>query len=479
MRRAETRPTLTLLLALAAALAASAAGAQEAQPPPETEGPPEPEAARPPPAPLDAPLPEGLPEVTPGRPITLDEALRLTDERNLSLAATRTELERAEAELYLAWAALFPGASGTMTLTHRDHEDATNVGGSRIVTRNQDDLSGALEVKMPLVNASIWMGIHAGRTGEEIAELTVASARQALLTSVATAYYQALTAKGLIDVQQGQIRSAARYLEVAKARFRSGVGARLDMLRARADVVRAVDQLRAAVVAFDNSRDALGILTGAGGLPTPVETADLGAPAASEAELVEQAAAKREDLRLKRAVVELADRQVDVAWMQFLPSLNASWQLTHQFTAPSSFGDQDRTRWAAYLVLSVPIYNQTRYADLDIKRAARDKAQLEAEDAAEQSALEVRRTRREYLSAIESVRTATEQAELARETLALTEAEYVSGTGSSLAVTDARRASREAELNLATKRFEAQIKLLALLRAAGEDMSELGGVSGE
>jgi outer membrane protein len=475
MRRAIGSRLAATLAASVALLAANFASAQDEQPPPEAEGPPAPEDEQPPPEPLDAPLPEGLPAVAPGQPMTLDQALEMADRRNLSLAATRVELERAEAELYLAWAALFPNASGQLTLTHRDHEDAANVGGTRIVTRNQDDLAGSLDVSMPLVNAQIWMGIHAGRTGETIAELSVESARQVLLASVATAYYQALTAKGLIDVQQGQIRSASRYLEVAKTRFRSGVGARLDVLRAQADVVRAVDALRAAVVAFDNARDALGILTGAGGMPTPVDTGDLSAPTAGEDELVERAAAQREDLRLKRAMVELADDRVDVAWMQFLPSLNASWQLTHQFTSPSSFGDQDQTRWAAYLVLSVPIYNQTRYADLDVKRAARNKAQLEAENAAQNTALRVRQARRDYLNSIEAVRTATDQAELARETLTLTEAEYVAGTGSSLAVTDARRASREAELNLAIKRFEAQTALLALLRAAGEDMSQLGG----
>jgi outer membrane protein len=361
-----------------------------------------------------------------------------------------------------------------LTLSHRDHEDTASFGGSQIVTRNQDDLNGAIDVSMPLVNAQLWLGIRAGKAGEHVAELSVQTARQALLLTVATAYYQALTAKGLIDVQQGQIRSAARHLEVAKTRFRSGIGKRLDMLRARTDVVRATDQLRAATVAFDNARDALGILTGIGGMPLPVEAAELAAPASGEAELVEQATINREDLLLKQALVELADHQLDAAWMQFLPSLNASWQLTHQFTSPSAFGDADQTRWTAYLVLSVPIYNQTRYADLDVKRAAVSKAQLEAEDAAQNAALQVRQARRSYLSAVEAVGTAVEQAELAQETLALTQAEYVAGTGSSLAVSDARRVSREAEINLAAKRFGAQIALLELLRAAGEDMRRLG-----
>lgn len=479
MRRAFNRRGITALAALGVALAAPCAWAQEERPPAEPEGPPAPAEDAPPPAPLDAPLPEGLPTISPGQPMTLGQALGLADRRNLSLAAARTDLERADAELYLAWAALFPTAKGTLTYMHRDHEDAATVGGTRIVTRNQDDLSGAIDVSMPLVNGQLWMGIHAGRAGEDVAALTVETARQALLTSVATAYYQALTAKELIEVQQGQIRSASRHLEIAKTRFRSGVGARLDVLRAQSDVVRAVEQLRAAHLAFENARDALGILTGAGGLPLPVEDRELRSPTAGEDELVEQAVERREDLRLKQSLIELADRRLDASWMQFLPSLNASWQLTHQFTTPSSFGDQDQTRWAAYLVLTVPIYSQTRYADLDVRRAAVSKAQLEAEDAAQNAALEVRRARRDYLTALDAVETAAAQAELARETLTLTEAEYIAGTGSSLAVTDARRSSREAELNLAIKRFEAQTALLALLRAVGEDMSQLGSAPAE
>jgi outer membrane protein TolC len=280
MRRATTRNGIAALVALALVLTATLAAAQVEKPVAEPEGPPALVVEPPPPEPLDAPLPEGLPTISPGSPITLSEALRRADERNLSLAATRTEIERADAELYLAWAALFPTASGTLTLSHRDHEDTASFGGSEIVTRNQDDLNGAIDVSMPLVNAQMWMGIRAGRTGEEVAELSVQNARQLLLRSVATAYYQALTAKGLIDIQQGQIRSAARHLEIAKTRFRSGVGKRLDVLRAQADVVRAVEQLRAAHTAFENARDALGILTGSGGLPLPVEAAEQSAPAA-------------------------------------------------------------------------------------------------------------------------------------------------------------------------------------------------------
>jgi outer membrane protein len=433
-------------------------------------GPPPPAAT---PVAEDAPRPAGLPVIAPGDPLTLEQALRAADERNLTLLTTRAEVEKAEADLYRAWATLAPVANGKLTLTHLDEEKAANLGGTRIVTQQQDSLSGLIEVGLPLVNPSAWMGVRAGRQGERVAELTVAQARQALLLTVAQAYYQALTAVGMIEIYEGQISSTARHLEVARVRLVSGVGSRLDVVRARSDLARTREALIGAHAALGDSRDVLGTLTGVGGLPMPVEIPELPPVSAAEEDLVRAGVEQREDLKLQRALADTAGIQSDMAWMQFLPSLGASWQLTHQFTSPSGFGSQDRTGWAAYLVLNVPIYSQTRYADLDRGRAAARQAELKAEDARANAVLAIRKARRAYLTALDRIAVAAEQAELARETLELTVSEYMAGTGNSLAVSDARRTGREAEIGLVTRRFEAQVALLGLLRATGEDLSIL------
>jgi outer membrane protein TolC len=457
-RRLSRAVVGALLLVVSPAPGQEPAAVEEPGPPPST------------PAAKDAPLPAALPAIPPGAPLTLERALRAADGRNLSLLATRAEIEKAEADLYRAWAALFPAAGGKLTLTHLDEERAMSFGSTRIVTQQQNSLTGALEVGMPLVSPSAWIGVRAGRHGERVAELTVAQARQALLLTVAQAYYQALTAAGMIEVYEGQIRSTARHLEIARVRLVSGVGARLDVVRARSDLARTREALIGAHAALSDSRDVLGTLTGIGGLPMPSEVRELPPVSASEEDLVRSGVERREDLLLQQALADGAGIQVDLAWMQFLPSLNASWQLTHQFTGSNG---QDRTGWAAYLVLSVPIYTQTRYADLDRGRAAARQAELRVEDARLSAVLAIRRARRAYLTTLDRIAVAAEQADLARETLELTVSEYVSGTGSSLAVSDARRTSREAEIGLVTRRFEAQVALLGLLRATGEDLSAL------
>ncbi|MDJ0765465.1 MAG: efflux RND transporter permease subunit [Myxococcota bacterium] len=414
-----------------------------------------------------APIPQG-------DPLTLAAAIRLADERNISLNAARTELEGAEADLHKAWGGLLPVISGGMTLTHLDKEDTTDFGGQTIVTRKQDTLSGALDVAVPLINPPAWMGVRLSKRSNRVSELTIENVRQTLLLTVARAYYQALTAKTLIQVTEAQIQSISRHLEVAKTRLRSGIGKRLDVIRAQSDLVRTREQLVSAHAAFSNARDTLGILTGIGGLPMPIEDNVIRTVTNGEADLIATGLKNREDIQLKKAISELTHSQKNLSWMQFLPSLNASWQLTHQFTEPVDPG-ADRTRWTAFLVLSIPIYSQTRYADLDKDRAAMSKATLDIADSEQNAALEIRNARRTYESAVKKVATAKEQADLARESLMLTQSEYIAGTGSSLAVTDARRSNNEAEINLAAKRFEAQIALLDLLRATGADMARLSG----
>jgi outer membrane protein len=205
----------------------------------------------------------------------------------------------------------------------------------------------------------------------------------------------------------------------------------------------------------------------------PKENRAVEAPPSSEKDILTKGLENRPDLRLKKAVVDLSDSRLKLSWMQFLPSLNLSWQLGHQFTDPGDMTSSDKTRWTAYLVLSVPLYNQTRYADLDKSRAEIAKAKIEVEDAEKNAGLEIRTAKRNYEGAMEKVASASTQAELAREILEITESEYTQGTGSSLEVTDARRTRNEAEINLATKRLESQLALLDLFRAAGDDMGEL------
>jgi outer membrane protein TolC len=426
-----------------------------------------------------------FPKITPGPNMTLFEALRAADKRNVTLSSARIEIEKAEAQLSQAWGLVLPTAQASMQLMYRDHEDTINfaesmpesmqgmVGSSDLVIMPQEDLKGSLQAGMALVNAQNWYTISAAKKGVELARMSIEQARQQILLGVAQAYYMSLMAKSLIEMYEEELKSSEHHLEVAMARFDAGTGLRIDVIRAETDMEQARQQLLGSHLAFDNARDAIGVLTGVEGLPMPVEAKPIDIPPGSDDELSKKAIQDRPDIKVKRSAVGLLETQLDAAWMQFVPTLQAGWQLDYQFTKPGDMGSDDRSRWAAVLTLTVPLYNHFRYGDLDHKRASLRQAIIQQEEAEQNATMAVRKARRDYLTALSSVTIAERQEKLAKEALLLSEASYDAGTGSSLDVTDSRRRASEALINLAAKRLEAQIALLTLISAVGEDILEI------
>jgi outer membrane protein TolC len=479
-----------MVMFLCSSLASAQGKPVEAVEPAPVEGPiPSDEAPSPVPPgpPPDTELGFELPHVSAGQPMTLEQALARTDGRNPGLAAARIEIEKAEAQLKQAYGLVLPAAQASMQLMHRDHADTVNftdslpeemipegMGTGDMVVMPQQDLKGSIGVAMPIVNVQNWLTIGSAKQGVRVAEASIEDARQQILLGVAIAYHVARQVGNLIALQEQQVRSAAHHLQIARARFAVGTGLRIDVIRAETDLEQARQELLKAHLGYDNARDALGTLTGAGGLPLPVDPPQLNAPDGDDDELVSQALAERSSIRAKREMVELMDRQLDAAWMQLLPTLDAAWGLDYQFTEPGELGSTDRSRWALIFTLTVPIYNHYRYGDLDHKRASLRQAMLQQEDAEQNLSQQVRQLRRDYLTALSSVEIAENQARLAAEALTLVEAAYEVGTGASLDVTDARRTKSAADVNLVTQRLQAQIGLLNLLSAVGRDMNQLG-----
>lgn len=406
----------------------------------------------------------------PSAGLDLASAIRAADEGNVSLRVLHSRLTIAAADVKRSWAALVPNVSANASLVHLDQADETSQAGQTITTRRQDTVAGQLRVDVPLVDATLWMGVGSARVSERIAALGFEQGRQALLLGTAQAWFQAQSAAQLVSLYEAQLLAAERHREVASLRHRSGVGARLDVVRAERQVAALREQLLSSQSTLDVARDALGTITGQGGRPTPVGEARLPRPANGDATA---SIDRRQDLRIGHAEIELAERQVTQSWARFAPSLGASWQLDHQFTKPVPMGDGDRTSWTAMLTLSVPIFNWGRYADLDAGRAAREQLRFALAETKRDAEQELRTLSRELEATTERSDLSESQVSLAREELALSERAYAEGTGSSLAVTDARSTIREAEVARVRLSLEAELLTLQLLRATGRDLAEV------
>lgn len=405
--------------------------------------------------------------------LTVEEAIRIAAERNPTLESAREDLAKASVLLQSSWAVLLPTVTAGMNYVAYDHSDSTTIGTTSVTIKQSEDLDGVLAINLPLVSATAWLGVRSAVTARKISEITFEQARQEILNTVAQASFQALTAAALIDVHEQQIKRCSRHLDIAILRHRSGTGMRLDVLRAKADLVIAREDLITAKTSLASARDALGVLLGRTTAPMVVEPAPLPVPGEDVARLEDMAGDRREDVRIAKLRVKATSEAVEQGYMKFVPTLGATWQWAQQISDIAGFGSKDPSRWYLGLSLSVPIYDHTRYPDLAQRKVEKRKAKATAEAVGLEAGLEVRTAFRSHEEALQKVGTAKEKADIARETLALVESAYENGTGDSLTVTDARRSNRTAEVGLITARFRAEVALLSLWRALGQDVREI------
>jgi multidrug efflux pump subunit AcrB/outer membrane protein TolC len=400
------------------------------------------------------------------RTVTLDEALSLAERRSPTLERLAQEIEISQARFHAAWGALLPSATSGMTLTRLDQEDSHPSYG---VTRPQDSLTGSVQIFAPIVSPSAWAGVSAARTDTERAKLSARHLHTALLSQISRSYFSGLGARSLIATQNALLSASQRHFVVAETRYLSGVGKQLEVIRARAEIVQIEKELRSARIAYQNACDSLGLLVGENGPLCPALNVDLDTSLGQreERELVGLAIEERADLMANDKAVEQARQGLNIVNLALAPTLTASWTLSHQFTEPGINVSPRRTRWTALFNLTVPLYNEPRYAKIDEARASVRIAELAAEDARRSLAFEVRGKQRAHSLAVDDLLSAEEQARLARAALELSQSAYENGTGSSLEVTDATRAARQAEIALARQQVTVQESLVELLLVLG------------
>ncbi len=483
------------VVALAAAILLGLPAAPSAQP------------ADPGPPAHEPPVPTGLPAPTPGPAVTLEEAFDLARARHPQIRSVRMELEKADAMLRQAWGALLPRVSGQIMYTLNDQETVVNFADSLppgmlppdldiepTVVRRQHIVQSQIQVAAPLFNMPILSAIDMARLAGSMAALGEREAERQLLLGTAIAYYGCLAAREIIDLYVDAFSNAAERLRAARARLTAGAGILIDVARAELDMETARLDHQAALLAYDNAREALATLLVMDELPAPLPPDDhtgglFGAtrltaprtpaeprgraarflpdalPAAAD-DLVAGAIERRADVEMRRRRIDLAHEQLGSAWASFFPSLSLVWQLNTELTEPPAFGGR-RNAWALVFLLSVPIYDQPRYGLLDQRRAEIRQAEIDLEAAELAVRNEIRSAVREYESALTSIDTAGRQVSLAREALRLAEAGKFAGAATSLDVDDARQRVNAATINVTVQRYKSRMTLVRLLFLAG------------
>jgi outer membrane protein TolC len=300
----------------------------------------------------------------------------------------------------------------------------------------------------------------AGAAGED-----ARATRVEVAFAAQVAYFNVLRADSVLGVRRETVRQRETLQRQAQAFFDAGLKARIDVVRAEANLYQA----RADATSADlDARTARRVLLGQMGVDGPPDFELLGAPAVAEAagtieDWQREADAKHPDLQGLRLQVAAARNALLAAGRSDNPSLTASGRLGWAGEDLPS----DRS-WAVGAQLSVPVFNGglTRHQASEAE-AGLAAAELALAERRRQIRLLVEQADQAMQEAAERLAVREKEREAFAENLRLATGRYEAGAADIIEMVDAQVQMTAAETNLVQARFDRLTALAALYRALG------------
>jgi outer membrane protein TolC len=392
--------------------------------------------------------------------VPLEEALARARDRNPGARIAMEQIAQARALVEQTRAASFPTLTGNLAYSRID--------GGRLAGA-MGDLDGDLEsasfaVAIPLVAPRAWAQLSHARRNVEVSRLSAAEVNRELAATTARTYLAIVAERHVLEVAERARLTAQAHYNFAHQRFAGGYGTRVDEVRAAEEVAADQAQVETVGAQLTRLRETLGVLVGADGpLDATVEVTLPSPPPANEAP--GDALALREDLRLLRGRLDLAERVRRDSWTEYLPNVSANvqafWQSQPTLLLPG-WG------WQGLVALSWPIYDGgLRYGLIKERQSLEAQARLGVENAERQAAADVRAAQDEVKRSAAALESARGAAQLAGEALSLTNLGYRAGASTNIEVIDAERRARDAETAVAEAEDAWRQALLDLLLATG------------
>lgn len=314
---------------------------------------------------------------------------------------------------------------------------------------------------------------HAAQEGERAATLSARDARELVVLAVAGAYLQTIATDARVVSQRAQVDNAQAVYHQAEVRKEAGTNARIDVTRTLVELQGQQQRLAALQSDVLKQKLALARLIG---LPLDRELtlseklAFNPPPVPQAAAAVQQAFAKRWDLKAAESQVRAAQIVVSAAHAERLPSATVTADY-------GVLGPTPVTNHGVYSVvgsLNVPVYQGGRVrADVDLAEATLHQRQAELADQRGRVEQEVRTTLIELQTAIGEVRLAENNRGFANETLREARDRFNAGVTTTVEVVQAQEQVASAESDYISALFAFDLARISFARATGEAEADL------
>ena len=312
-------------------------------------------------------------------------------------------------------------------------------------------------------------GIAAAKAGLMAARFANDQTLQTVLSGVATAYYQSLADRVLIEVDKQAVTTAQKALDAAQARYRSGQATISDLYQAKAALAQAQGTL---ATAEQTRLQNEGALAAAVGLPvnTPLRLAPLQTQISPKLEenvqlLLQQAIAQNPNLQNAQAQVAQARATLDQTERAGLPSISLG--ATQGLRFQQNMGRTETNSLS--ITLSVPLFTGfNQHYQTAQARAKLAEAEANRDTTYQSTELAVWQGYYSFRGAVVAIPSARAQVENASEALKAVQAQYKVGYATIQDLLTAQNTRASAEVTLAQNALNAYTALAKLGAAIGQ-----------
>ncbi len=387
------------------------------------------------------------------RILTLDEALRITLEKNKDIRKAREYRSQVEGRYIEERAAAFPQFQIT-GLVSRDRDESLAAFYRGLIPIEKEIRTGEIGLSQALYTfGRIGAAIRAAKVGLATADDQLRIYRQAALRDVSASFYDILLAKELSALAVQVLEQRVRHLDEARKRFAAGVATEYDILaaavaveNARPDVIRAENLIR-------TSREKLKFLLGIGEQVDVLGS--LEAPLVLQPqyeETVEIAWNNRPELSDLRKRLEMAKELVKIYDAGNMPrvDLKAAYGWRQLVFAPAQSDGQE---WSAGVYFTFPFFDGLRTRGKVIQ-AKTDLANFKIDEAKQLDSisLQSRDAVNAFQESTQIVMALSGTVKQAERLLSMAEKGYEYGVKTKLDVDDAQLNLTQAKGNLAKAR---------------------------
>jgi outer membrane protein TolC len=491
--------------------------------------------------------------------LTLDDAVRLALQNNLDIAVDRLEPQLAQQRVSQASAAYLPSMSGVFGRTHAVQPPSNLLVNAEGTVTDAFSSTLAVGQRLPWAGTTYNVSWNASRQTTNsffqsfspnlgsivqvsfsqplLRDLAIDSTRQQLiitkrnkemtdtrfretvvrtLADVKRAYWNLVSARASVGVQQKALDLARELVRTNTARVDVGSSPPLDLLSAKAEQAQREENLVVAQVQARQAEDALRIVIFDQNSPSfwtegiePTDSTPVGAPLPDIEAVVQRALRTRQDLIRARDEVANAETSVKFYQSQRLPDLRAQaaygatglggtrWLRTGGFpgtisgTELTSFGSvmnqvfsRNFPSWSVGLTLSYPIGYSFEEAGLANARVQEAQARVRLQNAETRAVRQLRQAAWQMEANTKRIETSRAAREFAEQRLDAEQKRYDVGMSTSFLVVQAQRdlaQARNNELAAALDYVRAMIDFEALQEASpaggstGSSMTVSGG----